>query len=84
MDGFKTVVQEHDDVPVKLLLEPFLDQLVTNLRQGPQIENMHRSVELDFMQHVLMDHVKVLPEETIHSLLVYLHAVILISPVLAT
>ena len=43
---------------------------------------MLRAVELDFLQNVIMNNVKVLPEETVHSLVEYFHAVILISPVL--
>ena len=43
---------------------------------------MLRAVELDFLQNIIMGHIKMLPEETVHLLLEYLHAVILISPVL--
>ena len=30
--GFKTIFREHDDVPKHVMMDPFLDQLIMNLR----------------------------------------------------
>ena len=66
-------------MPRDLLLEPLLDQLVINVRSGKEFggaedQNMLRALELEFLMDVTKDQVKVLPEETVHLLLEYLHS----------
>ena len=58
--GFKTVFAEHEDVPKELLLEPLLDQLVTNFKteqgfNGAEDQTMLRALELEFLLDVTKD-----------------------------
>ena len=73
--GFRAAFREHDDVPKHVMLDPFLDQLILNLKQHRKGENLMTTCELEFLTDVIRDHGQVLPEDTATLLLEYFHGV---------
>ena len=73
--GFRTVFREHDDVPKHVMMDPFLEQLIINLKQHKPGENLMTTMELEFLTDVIRDHGQVLQEDTALLLLEYFHAV---------
>ena len=51
--GFKTIFREHDDVPKHVMMDPFLDQLIMNLKQHKPGENLMTNMELEFLTGVI-------------------------------
>ena len=80
--GFRTVFREHDDVPKHVMLDPFLDQLILNLKEHKEGENLMTTCELEFLTEVIRDHNQVLEEDTAALLLEYFHGVQMSRPYL--
>ena len=81
--GFKTVFKEHEDVPKHVLLDPFVDILIQNLKEHEIGENLMTTCELDFLTTVVSDHAKLLEEDTVMLILEYFHEVFQRRPYLA-
>ena len=45
LKGFKTIFREHDDVPKHVMLDPFLEQLIVNLREHKKGQNLMKRVK---------------------------------------
>lgn len=73
--GFATIFKDHEDVPKHIMLEPFLEQLLVNLRTHKAGENLMTTCELEFLTDVMRDHGKLLSEDSSILMLEYLHAV---------
>ena len=83
LNGFKTIFKEHDDVPKHVMLDPFLEQLIVNLREHKKGQNLMTTIELEFLTEVVREHIAVLQENTSTLLLQYFFGVLLSRPYLA-
>ena len=57
------------------MMDPFIDQLIINLKQHKSGENLMTTMELEFLTDVIRDHGQVLQEDTALLLLEYFHGV---------
>ena len=80
--GFKTVFREHEDVPKHVLLDPFLDQLIVNIKQHKAGENLMTTCELEFLTDLVREHGKTLEEDTAALFIEYFHEVMRSRPYL--
>ena len=53
LKGFKTLFRDYHDIPRHVLLDPFLDQLIVNLREHAPGENLMTTLEVDFLTEVI-------------------------------
>ena len=80
--GFKKIFREHDDVPKHVMMDPFLDQLIQNLKQHKPGENLMTTMELEFLTDFISEHGHVLQEDTAMLLLEYFQGVFATRPYL--
>ena len=85
LKGFSTVFAESEEehVPKHLLLNPFLEQLILNLRQHQEGENLMTTCELEFLTNIIKDHCAMLDEGTVSLLLQYFWRIHRTRPYLA-
>ena len=81
--GFRTIFTEHDDVPKHIMLDPFLEQLLINIRMQKQGENLMTTCEMEFLTDVMRKHGSLLPEDTSILMLEYFYTVYQSRPYLS-
>ena len=78
LKNFLHIFDVHESIPKHVMLDPFIDQQLQNIKTYKQTWSVTTTSEIEFLKQILVNHSNTLDEQTTHAILeffayVYLH-----------